>query len=41
MQALQNDLFRELTAAVQNFGGFVDKFIGDALLALVRCAGRA
>jgi predicted ATPase/class 3 adenylate cyclase len=34
MHALQNDLFRELTAAVQNFGGFVDKFIGDALLAL-------
>ena len=34
MQALQNELFKELTAAVQNFGGFVDKFIGDALLAL-------
>jgi predicted ATPase/class 3 adenylate cyclase len=34
MQALQNELFQELTAAVQNFGGFVDKFIGDALLAL-------
>jgi predicted ATPase/class 3 adenylate cyclase len=34
MQTLQNQLFRELTAAVQNFGGFVDKFIGDALLAL-------
>ena len=34
MQALQNKLFRELTAAVQNFDGFVDKFIGDALLAL-------
>ena len=34
MHALQNDLFRELTAAVQNFDGFVDKFIGDALLAL-------
>ena len=34
MQALQNELFEELTAAVQNFGGFVDKFIGDALLAL-------
>ncbi|TIR88315.1 MAG: adenylate/guanylate cyclase domain-containing protein, partial [Mesorhizobium sp.] len=34
MQALQNQLFRELTAAVRNFGGFVDKFIGDALLAL-------
>ena len=34
MQTLQNELFEELTAAVQNFGGFVDKFIGDALLAL-------
>jgi predicted ATPase/class 3 adenylate cyclase len=34
MQALQNELFKELTAAVHNFGGFVDKFIGDALLAL-------
>ena len=34
MQSLQNELFEELTAAVQNFGGFVDKFIGDALLAL-------
>lgn len=34
MQALQNELFEELSAAVQSFGGFVDKFIGDALLAL-------
>ena len=34
MQTLQNELFAELTAAVQGFGGFVDKFIGDALLAL-------
>ncbi|MCP3409904.1 adenylate/guanylate cyclase domain-containing protein [Bradyrhizobium sp. CCGB01] len=34
MQALQNELFEELTEAVQGFGGFVDKFIGDALLAL-------
>ena len=34
MQALQNELFEELTAAVQSYGGFVDKFIGDALLAL-------
>jgi predicted ATPase/class 3 adenylate cyclase len=34
MQAFQNELFEELTAAVQRFGGFVDKFIGDALLAL-------
>lgn len=34
MQTLQNELFEELTASVQSFGGFVDKFIGDALLAL-------
>jgi len=34
MQALQNELFEEVTAAVQEFGGFVDKFVGDALLAL-------
>lgn len=34
VQALQNQLFEQTTAAVQRFGGFVDKFIGDALLAL-------
>ncbi len=34
MQSLQNELFEELTAAVESFGGFVDKFIGDAMLAL-------
>lgn len=34
MQTLQNELFEELTVAVQSFGGFVDKFIGDAMLAL-------
>ena len=34
VQALQNQLFEEMTAAVHRFGGFVDKFIGDALLAL-------
>lgn len=34
LRVLQNDLFAELTAAVHAFDGFVDKFIGDALLAL-------
>ena len=34
IQVLQNELFKELTAAVRTFGGFVDKFIGDAMLAL-------
>jgi class 3 adenylate cyclase len=34
MQALQKELFEELTAAVQEFGSFVDKFVGDLLLEL-------
>ena len=34
VQSLQNEIFEELTAAAENFGGFVDKFIGDAMLAL-------
>ena len=34
VQSLQNDLFKDLTEAVESFGGFVDKFIGDALLVL-------
>ena len=34
MQQLQNELFEELTAAAQQFGGFVDKFVGDAMLVL-------
>jgi adenylate cyclase len=34
MRALQNELFDELTQAVESYGGFVDKFVGDALLAL-------
>jgi len=34
MRALQNDLFDELTQSVEAYGGFVDKFVGDALLAL-------
>jgi adenylate cyclase len=34
MQSLQNELFKELTEAVESYGGFVDKFIGDAMLAL-------
>jgi adenylate cyclase len=34
MRALQNEVFEELTHAVEAYGGFVDKFVGDALLAL-------
>ncbi len=34
MRSLQNELFEELTRAVEAYGGFVDKFVGDALLAL-------
>ncbi|MBD9373006.1 AAA family ATPase [Rhizobium sp. ARZ01] len=32
--ALQNEIFEELSATVATHGGYVDKFIGDALLAL-------
>lgn len=34
MRALQNELFELLTESVHKMGGFVDKFVGDALLAL-------
>ncbi|MDF1634455.1 adenylate/guanylate cyclase domain-containing protein [Mycoplana sp. MJR14] len=34
LQALQNEIFEELSAAVTAEGGYVDKFVGDALLAL-------
>ena len=34
IRALQNDLFAELTAAVTDVDGFVEKYVGDALLAL-------
>ncbi len=34
MRVLQNELFEEMTQAVEAYGGFVDKFVGDALLAL-------
>jgi predicted ATPase/class 3 adenylate cyclase len=34
VQSLQNEIFEEMTAATESFGGFVDKFIGDAMLAL-------
>ncbi|MEW6641891.1 MAG: adenylate/guanylate cyclase domain-containing protein [Pseudomonadota bacterium] len=34
VQTVQNELFDEMTAAVEALGGFVDKFIGDAMLAL-------
>ena len=34
IRALQDDMFAELTVAVERFNGFVDKFVGDALLAL-------
>jgi len=34
MRVLQNELFEEMTQSVEAYGGFVDKFVGDALLAL-------
>jgi adenylate cyclase len=34
VRALQNDLFAVLREAVERYGGFVEKFVGDALMAV-------
>jgi adenylate cyclase len=34
VRALQSDLFRELSGAVERYGGFVEKFVGDAVMAV-------
>jgi len=33
-RALQTDLFRELSSTIQRFDGFVEKFVGDAVMAV-------
>lgn len=34
VRALQTDLFGEVTAVVESYGGFVEKYIGDAVMAV-------
>jgi adenylate cyclase len=34
VRALQNDLFRELSGAIERYDGFVEKFVGDAVMAV-------
>jgi adenylate cyclase len=34
IRALQNDLYEELRAALARFGGFMEKFVGDAVMAV-------
>src|SRR5262245_4978626 len=34
IRALQNDLFRELSDAIERYDGFVEKFVGDAVMAV-------
>ena len=34
VRTLQNELFASMRATVEEFGGYVDKFVGDAMLAL-------
>jgi predicted ATPase/class 3 adenylate cyclase len=34
VRTLQNDLFRELSAAIDRYEGFVEKFVGDAVMAV-------
>src|SRR5215470_6113749 len=32
VRALQNDLFREMSSAIERFEGFVEKYVGDAVM---------
>src|SRR5207344_2098602 len=32
VRALQGDLFKEMSGAIDRFGGFVEKFVGDAVM---------
>jgi adenylate cyclase len=34
VRALQNDLFRELSGAIERYDGFLEKFVGDAVMAV-------
>lgn len=34
LRAFQSDLFQEMASAIQQYGGFVEKFVGDAILAV-------
>lgn len=34
VRGFQDDLFRELSAAIERYGGFVEKFVGDAVMAV-------
>lgn len=34
VRTLQNELFEEMSAAVRDFGGYIERFVGDSLLAL-------
>jgi len=34
VRAFQDDLFRELSGAIERHGGFVEKFVGDAVMAM-------
>ncbi len=34
VRALQTDLYQEMTGAVEEYGGFVEKYVGDAVMAV-------
>jgi adenylate cyclase len=34
VRAIQSDLFREMSAAIERYDGFVEKFVGDAVMAV-------
>src|SRR5258707_10773694 len=34
VRAIQSDLFREMSASIEHYEGFVEKFVGDAVMAV-------
>ena len=40
VRAIQSDLFREMSAAIERYDGFVEKFVGDAVMAVFGARGR-
>ena len=34
MRAIQADLFREMSASIERYEGFAEKFVGDAVMAV-------
>ena len=41
VRAIQADLFREMSGSIERYDGFVEKFVGDAVMAVFGAPARA